>query len=60
VNLAIFDILGTQIEVLTDGFRSEGRHQIVWNAAKLPAGPYFYRLLTDRSHVVGTGVMIKY
>jgi cyanophycinase len=46
VRLEIFDLLGRRISVLTDGFKSSGRHQVAWNADGLGSGVYLYRLNT--------------
>ncbi|RPH92275.1 T9SS C-terminal target domain-containing protein, partial [candidate division KSB1 bacterium] len=40
VRLRIFDILGREVAVLTDGERTAGAHRIEWNAAAQTSGMY--------------------
>lgn len=42
--LSIFDVLGSQLEVLFDKQLNAGEHQVQFNGSRLPAGNYFYRL----------------
>jgi hypothetical protein len=44
VKLEIFNMLGEQMRVLSDGLREAGHHSIVFEAKGLPSGLYFYRL----------------
>ena len=48
VKIAIFDNTGKQIQVLVDGVKSPGYHEVVWNGrnaenAAVASGIYFYR-----------------
>ncbi len=51
VRLTVFDALGREALVLFDGFRSAGPQTAMFDAARLAAGAYFYRLET-RGHVM--------
>lgn len=44
VTLAIYDILGRQVENLVNGETTPGRYQVTFDASGLPSGIYFYRL----------------
>ncbi|UCE65217.1 MAG: T9SS type A sorting domain-containing protein, partial [Candidatus Zixiibacteriota bacterium] len=44
VQLAIYDLLGRQVETLIDDYRQAGVHTVTFDASKLSSGVYFYRL----------------
>jgi choice-of-anchor B domain-containing protein len=44
VRIALFDVLGREVAVLTDEFRNAGPHSISFDGSNLSAGAYFYRL----------------
>ncbi len=44
VSLKVFDALGEEVSTLVSGEMSAGTHALQWNAMRLPAGMYFYRL----------------
>ena len=44
VSLKVYDILGNKVATLEDGVQSPGAHEVVFNAARLASGVYFYRL----------------
>lgn len=44
VRLAVYDVLGRELQVLVDGIRSAGSHTAMFEAVNLPSGTYFYRL----------------
>ena len=44
VQLTIYDILGRHIKTLLDSHRPAGSYNIIWDAAELPSGIYFYKL----------------
>ncbi len=43
VHISIFNLLGEEIETLIDGWMTEGKHAVEWNASKLSSGVYLYR-----------------
>ena len=52
VHLAVFDMLGRKLLVLTDGQQDQGIHQFIWDGRgpgryTLPDGVYFLRLTTS-------------
>ena len=44
VRLKVYDILGRHIGTLLDSNRPAGSYNIIWDAADLPSGIYFYKL----------------
>lgn len=44
-SLTVYNVLGQRIAVLVDGELPLGQHQFVWNAAGVPSGIYYYRLM---------------
>jgi hypothetical protein len=44
VVLKVFDILGREVVTLVNEEKPAGSYEIVFNAANLPSGIYFYRL----------------
>ncbi len=49
VVLKIFDILGREIKVLTDGYFDGGEYKVEFNANNLSSGVYFYQLITNNT-----------
>ena len=45
VGLSIYDITGRLVETVHRGVLQAGPHSIVWDAAELPSGVYFTRLI---------------
>jgi len=46
VVMRVFDLLGREIATLVHEVKAAGRHQVLFDAANLPTGTYFYRLQT--------------
>ncbi len=44
VRLAVYDVLGREVAVLTDGQAEAGAHEAVFDASELPSGVYLVRL----------------
>lgn len=45
VSIIVYDILGRQVEILVDEFKTAGSYQAVWNTENEPSGVYFYKLI---------------
>lgn len=45
VSLKVYNILGGEIATLVNGIQGPGEKSVVWNAAGLPSGIYFYKLV---------------
>jgi hypothetical protein len=44
VELKLFDVLGSEIEIFVSGEQDAGYYEIEFNASKLASGIYFYKL----------------
>jgi hypothetical protein len=44
VRLAVFNLLGQEVTLIFEGYRTAGTHEIEFNSASLPTGIYFYRI----------------
>ncbi len=47
VQLTVYDVLGRRVATLADGLHPAGYSSVRLDAADLPSGTYFYRLVTD-------------
>jgi hypothetical protein len=56
VSLTIYNILGQKVESLVNREQEIGKYEVVWNAARMPGGVYYYQLITDE--FVGTKKMV--
>ncbi|MDY0081415.1 MAG: T9SS type A sorting domain-containing protein, partial [Ignavibacteriaceae bacterium] len=46
INLKVFDLLGNEIEVLVNEFKSPGDYSVSFDASLLSSGIYIYRLIS--------------
>ncbi len=59
VMLAIFDISGQQVARLVDENQSAGWHSVKWNAAGMPSGVYFARIVAGEFSDVKQMMLVK-
>jgi len=59
VQLAAYDIRGGLVATLCDEWMPAGRHTLIWNAADLPSGAYFIRLMTPLGQKMVKTVLAK-
>lgn len=59
VRLTVFDILGRQIAVLTEGSQPAGHHDITFDASRLTSGVYLYRLDANGRSFTKTFLLVK-
>lgn len=57
VRLAVYDIMGREIEALVNGTQPAGHYRTSFNAEGLTSGVYFYQLSVD-GNIVGTQKML--
>jgi N-acetylneuraminic acid mutarotase len=59
VTLKIFNALGNEMATLVDGKIEAGTHAIPWQADRVPAGIYFYRLQTQNQALTRKLIIIR-
>jgi len=46
VKLAVYDVMGREVAILVDGFKTAGTHEVIFNASNLSSGIYIAHLKT--------------
>ncbi len=59
VSLKVYNSLGQEVEVLVDERQDAGRHQLQYNASRLPSGIYFYTLKFGKQAFTRQMVLMK-
>ncbi len=59
VNITVFDILGREVEVLVDGFKSTGTYELTFNAENLPSGLYLYTFEAGSTRITKKMTLLK-
>jgi hypothetical protein len=59
VSLKIFNILGNEMTTLVNESKNAGEYSVSFNANKLPAGIYFYRITAGRNTDVKKMMLLK-
>ena len=59
VKLTVYNSMGQEVSILVNEYSSAGRHQVIFNAADLPSGIYFYALSVNGFEAVGKMVLLK-
>ncbi len=59
VRLAVYDLVGQEVRVLTDGVRPAGRYRIPFDASDLASGTYLYALRSEEEVAIKTMVLLK-
>jgi len=59
VRLQVFDLLGRRVATLMDGFQQPGAHAVLFDAAGLASGNYFYSLSTTQTQQVRRMVLAR-
>jgi hypothetical protein len=57
--LVVFNTLGEEVAVIVNGELESGKHSVRFNAAGLPSGTYFYRLIAGASMNTGKMNLLK-
>jgi photosystem II stability/assembly factor-like uncharacterized protein len=59
VKLAVYDMLGREMEILVNEYVTSGTYEVKWDATKVSSGVYFYRLNADNFSEVRKMSVIK-
>ncbi len=59
VRLAVYDMLGREVESLVNQQLTPGTYEVNWNAAKFSSGIYLYKLVTNDFQMVKKMSLIK-
>lgn len=59
VKVAVVDILGRQVQVLQDGQREPGTHEVIFDGTFLSSGVYFYRVQTAEKSLTRPLLLVK-
>lgn len=59
VRLAVYDMLGRELQVLVDGTMEAGQYTATFEASDLPSGTYLYRLVTPQGTFSNKMVLTK-
>ena len=59
INISVYDIGGNLIEVLHNGFLTNGKHTIDWNADNHPSGLYFIKTAYKDNIIIKKAILIK-
>ena len=58
-SLKVYDVLGNEVAVLVDEFKSGGHHEVTWNAGEYTSGVYFYSLQSGEYSAVKKLILMK-
>ena len=47
VKVGVYDVIGKEVAILTDGIMDEGQHFVMWNADEFSSGIYFVKFQTN-------------
>jgi hypothetical protein len=59
VKLAVYNILGEEIEVLVNEFKNAGTYELTWDASNLPSGVYVYTIQSDNTFMSKKMTLLK-
>jgi arabinogalactan endo-1,4-beta-galactosidase len=59
INMAVYNILGKEVETLVNEVKSPGTYSIDFNAATLPGGVYFYTLRNGSNSLTRKMILLK-
>ena len=59
VKLKVYDILGREVEVLVNEYKSAGNYTVEFNAQNLPSGIYFYTLTAGKFSATRKLILMK-
>lgn len=59
VTVTVYDVLGREVATLVEGRAGAGLHEITWDAARYPSGPYFCVLRNGGTRIVMRMMVLK-
>lgn len=59
VRLIVFDVLGRQVRKLVDEHQASGPKEVLFDAAELPSGMYFYRVEVGQAVKSGSMLLVR-
>jgi hypothetical protein len=59
VSIIVYDVLGNEIEILTNEYMPAGVHEVMFDAADLSSGMYFYRIKANEYEQINKMILIK-
>ncbi|OGU27690.1 MAG: hypothetical protein A2057_02455 [Ignavibacteria bacterium GWA2_35_9] len=59
VNLKVYDVLGREVKILVNEFKTKGKYNVILNAEGLTSGMYFYKLEAGNIKEVKKIILIK-
>jgi hypothetical protein len=59
VNLSIYNINGQLVETIENKVKSPGHHVVIWNANRVGAGVYFYRIRAGEYSAIKKCIVLK-
>ena len=59
VRMTVFNQIGETVAELVNGQMEAGYHQVLWNAANMSSGVYFYEIKTDNFKAVKKLILMK-
>jgi photosystem II stability/assembly factor-like uncharacterized protein len=59
VSVIVYDVLGNEVETLVNEKQNAGSYSVDFNAASLPSGIYFYKLITEKFSETKKMILVK-
>ncbi|MEJ2104065.1 MAG: T9SS type A sorting domain-containing protein [Ignavibacteriaceae bacterium] len=59
VRIAVYDVLGREIEILAEGFKPAGNYELTFNAENLPSGLYIYTFESGSTKITKKMTLLK-
>ncbi len=59
VTLKVFDMLGREIKSLVNGYKSQGKYSVNFNASNLASGVYFYKIESGEYSSIKKMLLLK-
>jgi len=59
VSIKIYDVLGREIEVLVNEFKTAGRYSVTFDGNNLPSGIYYYKIESGNYTQVRKMILLK-